>query len=177
VTSPATFLPPPASAYTPPTLHSQTQIKLFAEIMRFCACLDSLQQENPSNPITKRSIKEKLKKALDEVSEPASDDIQDPIQVMLCVPPNDIKPVKMCRAALGNYFVFKKYADSALGYPTPNVTWNHWTSVRSSKMQEKYKKDGITVGVHRGMRLLVFPTALNLPNLAVVESECYSIMC
>jgi hypothetical protein len=149
--------------YTLPHLtspNSQGQIKLFSEIMQYCTEQDSEAQCEPSKP-----------SETSEISEPS-----DPIQVVLCID-GTIKPVKMCRGALASYYVFKKYADPAMGFPPTHVTWNHWTSVRSALMSDKYNKEGVMTGIHRGLRMLVFPKELNLPNLAVSESECYRIMC
>ena len=101
--------------------------------------------------------------------------IPNPILVILVDSPGT-KQIEMCRAALGNWFVFKKYVDCAMDFPQEHFTWKHWTSVRSSLMQDKYIASGVLCGVHRGSRLLVFPNT-KLPNIAVAESECYRIMC
>ena len=143
--------------------------------MRFIKALENLEEDNPSQDPTKAEVDEMVNKAIDDMKEP-SPIIPDPIVLMLTTS-KGIKSVKACRGVLGNYMVFRKYADPALGFTPSYVTWNHWTSVRSSLMSEKYQKEGITFGVHRGMRVLILPPSAKLPNLAVSESECYRIMC
>lgn len=101
---------------------------------------------------------------------------QNHITVVLVDTP-EVKTIEMCRAALGNFFVFKKYVDFAMDFPQTHFTWKHWTSVRSSLMQEKYTSAGILSGVYKGSRILVFSKDSKLPNLAVSQSECYRIMC
>ena len=155
-----------------PSRMTQTQIKLFAEIMRFCTSLSDTRATAP----TQAQVDKEVEKALGEMDDKPTPSIPDPIVVMLTTP-QGIKSIKTCRGVLGNYLVFKKYADPALGYPASHVTWNHWTSVRSALMHQKYKREGISCGVHRGMRVLIFPLASELTNLAVSESECYRIMC
>ena len=151
----------------------QTQIKLFSEIVEFSKQLEAGVQEPQAT--AQDFYLEKLLDHAEKVAR-APCDLPNAITVFLCFG-SRVEAVKMCRGALGNYFVFKKYADPVMGFPHSFITWEQWTTVRNSLMQAKYLRDDIKSFTHRGMRMLVFPFASHLPNLAVEESACPNIMC
>jgi hypothetical protein len=165
-------IPPPGFSHlvlTPPQAH----MKLFAKIMAMCKIVDSAEVEDPSEELTPKQIVEKVKESIEAEETEGSHMIN---VVMLSYKTKEFKTVRMCRNGLHNYFVFRKYVSLALGTLPEHAIWSHWTSVRSSLMQNKYESAGIITGVMDGMHVLVLPGS-KFPALAVPDSEFPSIVC